>query len=229
MFMIINLIVIIIWIVITYRYFICSRNGLLSYWSFFAGNKRKRRSVNQEYKNPVINKQWKLVVLSMRCLNMVPSKQLITSACYSSWTCCNNKAQWSGLEKWRQSSINQDRLWGQKGPQTLLEHDLSEVDSMSSLAEMGGLVLSTPDPLQKSRLSHLAYSKWKQSGLPVGVSRPPVGPSRPTKPQLVFSLHPSLFDYLLVFSGLFVECNCFSLFRILLLVLCYDKCTCFLH
>ncbi|KAK1388832.1 Ferritin-like superfamily [Heracleum sosnowskyi] len=132
-------------------------------------------------------------VSSMKCLihgiqnlvgikNMVPTKQLITRACWS-----NNVPQWSGLQKWRDSSMNQDRLWGQKGPQPLLEltSNLSELDGLSSLAEMGALVLSTPDPLQKSKLSHFAYSKWKQNGLPVGVCQPPVGPSRPAKPRLV--------------------------------------------
>ncbi|WOH05606.1 hypothetical protein DCAR_0625025 [Daucus carota subsp. sativus] len=123
--------------------------------------------------------------------NMIPRK-LITSACCSTWACRSistsnvQSPQWSGLEKWRESSINQERLWGQKGPQPMIEvDDSSDLGSLSSLAEMGALVLSTPDPLRKSRLSHLAYSKWKQNGLPVGVSAPPVGPSRPIKPQLV--------------------------------------------
>lgn len=117
---------------------------------------------------------------------MVPTKQLITRACCSSSV---QYPQWSGLEKWRDSPINQDRLWGQKGPQPLLEHTTTnlktELDAFSSLAEMGALVLSTPEPLHKSKLSHLAFSKWKQNGLPVGVCQPPAGPSRPPKPQLV--------------------------------------------
>ncbi|KAG8364761.1 hypothetical protein BUALT_Bualt18G0032400 [Buddleja alternifolia] len=51
---------------------------------------------------------------------------------------------------------------------------------------MGGVVLSTSDPLTKAKLSHLAYIKWRQEGLPVGVSdAPPPTPSRPPKPQLV--------------------------------------------
>lgn len=122
---------------------------------------------------------------------MVPAKQVIIRACCFSSV---QYPQWSGLEKWRDSSINQDRLWGQKGPQTLLEHsNLIELDALSSLAEMGALVLSTPDPLQKSKLSHLAFSKWKQNGLSVGVCQPPVGPSRPPKPQLVSFRNPPLF------------------------------------
>ncbi|KAK6142639.1 hypothetical protein DH2020_022987 [Rehmannia glutinosa] len=50
---------------------------------------------------------------------------------------------------------------------------------------MGGVVLSTADPLTKAMLSHLAYSKWRQEGLPVGVSDAPSTPARPVKPQLV--------------------------------------------
>lgn len=139
--------------------------------------------------------------MSVRCLienlvGMLRTKQLIRSACCSTWASCNTVRypQWSGLDKWRDSSINQDRLWGHKGPQPLLEHsNLSELDAFSSLAEMGALVLSTPDPLQKSKFSHLAFSKWKQNKLPVGVCSPPVGPSRPSKPQLVSLLNSPLF------------------------------------
>ncbi|GMP54844.1 hypothetical protein CsSME_00019876 [Camellia sinensis var. sinensis] len=43
----------------------------------------------------------------------------------------------------------------------------------SSLAEMGALVLNTADPLTKSKLSHMAYSLWRQQNLPIGVSQPP--------------------------------------------------------
>lgn len=50
---------------------------------------------------------------------------------------------------------------------------------------MGAMVLSTPDPLTKSLLSHLAYTKWRTDNLPIGVSQPPVTPARPPKPQLV--------------------------------------------
>lgn len=37
----------------------------------------------------------------------------------------------------------------------------------------------------KSKLSHLAYSKWRSENLPVGVAEPPTRPARPAKPQLV--------------------------------------------
>lgn len=55
----------------------------------------------------------------------------------------------------------------------------------SSLAEMGSLVLSTSDPLTKSKLSHLAYSRWRTEHLPIGDSQAPDRPARPAKPQLV--------------------------------------------
>lgn len=61
----------------------------------------------------------------------------------------------------------------------------SQVDSATSLAEMGAMVLSTTDPLTKSRLSHLAYSRWRREKLPIGASEPPDRPARPSKPQLV--------------------------------------------
>lgn len=108
---------------------------------------------------------------------------------------------WPGLDNWRSSPLNHNRLWGQNGPQTVSipfsdvtfqENgadglDLGSVDlgSCSSLAEMGALVLSTADPLKKSKLSHLAYTRWREEGLPVGVSEPPIKPARPLKPQLV--------------------------------------------
>ncbi|KAL0320367.1 UNVERIFIED_CONTAM: putative protein HI [Sesamum radiatum] len=50
---------------------------------------------------------------------------------------------------------------------------------------MGAVVLSTADPLAKAELSHSAYTKWRQNGLPVGVSEAPSSPARPPKPQLV--------------------------------------------
>lgn len=100
--------------------------------------------------------------------------------------------QWSGLHHWRRSPLNRDRYWGPNGPiQELNEIELNPYSppvfsSCSSLAEMGGVVLSTADPLTKAKLSHLAYSKWRQEGLPIGVSDAPSRPARPAKPQLVF-------------------------------------------
>lgn len=101
---------------------------------------------------------------------------------------------WSGLQTWRESPLNEDRLWGPNGPEPLLlqsqpsttdAYDWSAVSSASSLAELGAIVLSTSDPLAKSRLSHLAYSKWRLENLPLGVCEPPSRPARPPKPELV--------------------------------------------
>ncbi|KAG8364742.1 hypothetical protein BUALT_Bualt18G0030300 [Buddleja alternifolia] len=104
---------------------------------------------------------------------------------------------WSGLHNWRSSTLNHDRYWGPNGPiQIEIENEIggggpsslssSVFNDCSSLAEMGGVVLSTSDPLTKAKLSHLAYIKWRQEGLPVGVSdAPPPTPSRPPKPQLL--------------------------------------------
>ncbi|KAL4573283.1 hypothetical protein LXL04_020083 [Taraxacum kok-saghyz] len=100
---------------------------------------------------------------------------------------------WSGLQNWRDSSLNHNRFWGRSGPepkppisQPIGPNDEnSQVDSATSLAEMGAMVLSTTDPLTKSRLSHLAYSRWRRDKLPIGVCEPPDRPARPPKPQLV--------------------------------------------
>uniref|UniRef100_A0A7N2MBY1 Ferritin-like superfamily n=1 Tax=Quercus lobata TaxID=97700 RepID=A0A7N2MBY1_QUELO len=101
---------------------------------------------------------------------------------------------WPGLQAWRESPLNENRIWGPNGPQSLvLQSPSSAVDncdssigSASSLAELGALVLSTSDPLTKSKLSHLAYSRWRRENLPLGlVSDPPSRPARPLKPELV--------------------------------------------
>lgn len=96
---------------------------------------------------------------------------------------------WSGLGNWRSSPLNHSRFWGPNGPQApiLLEETRESVDlcSCSSLAEMGALVLSTADPLMKSKLSHLAFTRWFQEGLPIGVFQPPQKPAHPLKPKLV--------------------------------------------
>lgn len=114
---------------------------------------------------------------------------------------------WSGLQKWRDSPLNENRYWGPDGPQPLQNSppspsadDNDQMDSASSLAELGSLVLSTSDPVSKSKLSHLAFSKWRILNLPIGVSVPPSCPARPPKPQLVcFSF--SLFqDFMINFQ-----------------------------
>nr|XP_043613953.1 uncharacterized protein HI_0077 [Erigeron canadensis] len=97
---------------------------------------------------------------------------------------------WCGLETWRHKCINHNRLWGSSGPQTYPDDDDydSQLNSVSSLAEMGCMVLSTSDPLTKSKLSHFAYCKWRANQLPIRglqVSQPPLTPARPSKPLLV--------------------------------------------
>ncbi|GMH12114.1 hypothetical protein Nepgr_013955 [Nepenthes gracilis] len=101
--------------------------------------------------------------------------------------------QWSGLQRWRERPIDVNRFWGKTGPEPPPEKspdsptvcgDVS-VGSASSLAELGSLVLSTSDPLTKSKLSHSAYSRWLHENLPIGVYDPPAWPARPAKPLLV--------------------------------------------
>lgn len=103
----------------------------------------------------------------------------------SSFSSSLQYSPWSGLQAWRDSPLNQDRIWGPNGPQPSSPVPIP-IDSASSLAELGALVLSTSDPLTKSRLSHFAYSRWRHENLPLGlVSGPPSRPARPLKPELV--------------------------------------------
>lgn len=114
---------------------------------------------------------------------------------------------WSGLQTWRESPVNEDRRWGPNGPEPLLlqsepsstadAYDFAMVSSASSLAELGALVLSTSDPLTKSRLSHFAYSRWRLENLPLGFAQPPSQPARPSKPDLVRSLFIFLLNQIL--------------------------------
>ncbi|KAF5731363.1 hypothetical protein HS088_TW18G00040 [Tripterygium wilfordii] len=95
---------------------------------------------------------------------------------------------WSGLQSWRDSQLNKNRFWGPDGPEPQPSSTGFEdfhMGSASSLAELGALVLSTSDPLAKSKLSHLAFSRWRNERLPIGVCQPPSRPARPSKPQLV--------------------------------------------
>lgn len=118
----------------------------------------------------------------------IPSK-LVSFSYSSSSSSATKYPQWSGLQNWRQSAVNENRFWGSKGPEPpvrpLNSEDKDKLGSASSLAEMGAIVLSTPDPITKSNLSHLAYSTWRLNHLPVGVSQPPGRPARPPKPDLV--------------------------------------------
>ncbi|XP_065876344.1 uncharacterized protein [Euphorbia lathyris] len=95
---------------------------------------------------------------------------------------------WSGLQAWRDSPLNESRFWGRNGPElSPSSFDANDygLSSASSLAELGSLVLSAGDPLTKSKLSHLAFSKWRNEKLPIGSCVPPSRPARPIKPQLV--------------------------------------------
>ncbi|KAL8510904.1 hypothetical protein ACS0TY_017645 [Phlomoides rotata] len=131
---------------------------------------------------------------SIRCGPPLPPPTKLRS-CFCSVTSINyptphHHPQWSGLDYWRRNPLNRDRYWGPNGPiQQQNEIDsnspCSVFSSCTSLAEMGGVVLSTEDPLVKANLSHLAYTKWRKEGLPVGVSDAPSRPARPDKPQLV--------------------------------------------
>ncbi|CAK9179066.1 unnamed protein product [Ilex paraguariensis] len=94
--------------------------------------------------------------------------------------------QWPGLQNWRDSPINNCRFWGSTGPESSIEvPNEGPMVLGSSLAEMGALVMSTADPLTKSKLSHWAYSRWRQEKLPIGSHEPPTRPARPPKPKLV--------------------------------------------
>ncbi|XP_031253130.1 uncharacterized protein LOC116111067 [Pistacia vera] len=108
--------------------------------------------------------------------------------------CLSSSSQfsvWSGLQNWRDNPLNENRFWGPNGPEPLQYSSTCDIDThasigyASSLAELGAIVLNTPDPLSKSLLSHLAFSKWRNLNLPIGVCSPPSRPARPPKPQLV--------------------------------------------
>uniref|UniRef100_A0A1D1YBQ4 Uncharacterized protein HI_0077 n=1 Tax=Anthurium amnicola TaxID=1678845 RepID=A0A1D1YBQ4_9ARAE len=100
---------------------------------------------------------------------------------------------WPGLQSWRESPLNENRTWGPDGsqqsppapPTSGVCGDDPPVDVVPSLAEFGALVLSTPDPLAKARVSHLAFRRWLRRELPIGEFRPPDRPARPMKPVLV--------------------------------------------
>ncbi|KDP31779.1 hypothetical protein JCGZ_12240 [Jatropha curcas] len=99
---------------------------------------------------------------------------------------------WSGLQAWRDSPLNENRFWGPNGPESRPLSSPSSIvaneygiGSASSLAELGAIVLSTSDPLTKSKLSHLAFSRWRNEKLPIGDFAPPSKPARPLKPELV--------------------------------------------
>ncbi|KAI8558501.1 hypothetical protein RHMOL_Rhmol04G0099200 [Rhododendron molle] len=129
---------------------------------------------------------------TLRCACSQPTSLLPPKSTFSTSTSSSsslNHPQWSGLHSWRDGPLNHNRLWGPNGPQppppSSVEPDDASLELGSSLAEMGVVVLNTADPLTKSKLSHLAYSLWRQENLPIGVCEPPRRPARPPKPQLV--------------------------------------------
>lgn len=101
----------------------------------------------------------------------------------------SSSSSWRGLDKWRKSPLNENRFWGANGPQPepprTADTATVSIENASSLAELGTIVLSTSDPISKSNLSHLAFSKFRSLNLPVGSSIPPPYPARPPKPSLV--------------------------------------------
>ncbi|WVZ01130.1 hypothetical protein V8G54_027199 [Vigna mungo] len=104
----------------------------------------------------------------------------------SSSSCGVKVCPWRGLDEWRESHLNENRKWGEHGPEPQpLFCDSTPLGQASSLAELGSIVLSTSDPLAKSQLSHMAYSMWRRRNLPLGISVPPSRPARPPNPQLV--------------------------------------------
>ncbi|CAH2038772.1 unnamed protein product [Thlaspi arvense] len=123
--------------------------------------------------------------------NSLSPRALSSSSSSSSSSSTTQHKLWSGLEDWRKSPVNDLRVWGPTGP--LLPTSSSSdscsyglVSAASSLADLGALVLSTSDPLSKSHISHLAFSRWRRENLPVGsVSHLPSSPARPPKPLLV--------------------------------------------
>ncbi|KAL9305198.1 putative Ferritin-like superfamily [Arabidopsis thaliana] len=123
--------------------------------------------------------------------SLSPRSLTISTALSSSSTKQQHKL-WSGLENWRKSPVNDLRLWGPTGPLLPSSSDSISADfyglvsAASSLADLGALVLSTSDPLSKSHISHLAFSRWRRENLPVGsISHLPSSPARPPKPLLV--------------------------------------------
>ncbi|XP_077251151.1 diiron containing four-helix bundle family ferritin protein, putative (Protein of unknown function DUF455) [Tasmannia lanceolata] len=141
--------------------------------------------LNPRTEGTSIRKSMRNLVLPFKTMLSLPAQLRLTKP-LSSPPSSSLQCQWPGLQSWRESSLNENRRWGSNGPESSsLEIDNISTASISSLAEWGTLILSTSDPLAKSRISHLAYSKWRSENLPLGVSRPPDRPARLPNPSLV--------------------------------------------
>ncbi|CAN7053671.1 unnamed protein product [Brassica oleracea var. botrytis] len=134
----------------------------------------------------------KEMVRMLSHLRPFPTNSLSRSLTVLSFSPTQQHKLWSGLDTWRNSPINDLRLWGPNGPLLPSSNSTSStshglVSAAPSLADLGALVLSTPDPLSKSHISHLAFSRWRRdNNLPVGsISNLPSSPARPPKPLLV--------------------------------------------
>ncbi|CAJ1956679.1 unnamed protein product [Sphenostylis stenocarpa] len=126
-------------------------------------------------------------LVSLSASHFKPRRFSSSSSSYSSSSsCCVKVSPWRGLDEWRESPLNENRKWGENGPEPQpLFRDSIPLGQASSLAELGSIVLSTSDPLAKSHLSHTAYSMWRCHNLPLGISKPPSRPARPPNPLLV--------------------------------------------
>ncbi|KAL5825842.1 hypothetical protein ACOSQ3_021905 [Xanthoceras sorbifolium] len=73
---------------------------------------------------------------------------------------------WFGIQQWSLNPLNENHFWGPNGPESPSQHSQlmpvitadNSMESASSLEELGALVLSTSDPLSKSKLFQLAFS-----------------------------------------------------------------------
>ncbi|KAK3012376.1 hypothetical protein RJ639_012733, partial [Escallonia herrerae] len=114
------------------------------------------------------------------CSPLPPHKYKLTNPLSSSPSSSLQHPQWPGLQNWRRNQLNQKRFWGPNGPtETSIESNDDDDDDACavalmgsrSLAEMGALVLSTPDPLTKSKLSHMAFSRNKNYRFEIAQTR----------------------------------------------------------
>ncbi|XP_027928421.1 uncharacterized protein LOC114185106 [Vigna unguiculata] len=126
------------------------------------------------------------MMVSLSASHLKPRCFSCSSSSSTSSSCGVKVWPWRGLDEWRESHLNENRRWGEHGPEPQpVFCDSTPLGKASSLAELGSIVLSTSDPLAKSQLSHMAYSMWRRHNLPLGISLPPSRPARPPNPQLV--------------------------------------------